>query len=289
MSVVHINLDSGDWKETNEPMYYSQEKRSWYCKECDFLTQSPRTAGAHAEEHEIPLPFSRNKIEVELVPVTQHKEAEIPRKEASYETYSEQRNRSHFPSENRTYNDITSPNFVPVTPLDKKIWERLQGRRLVDSMRMTGLFSDEEIEETEIKFGLKQKEEPLKNEGLKKAVIMALQNRYFNEDDEDVQDHILFTMSLIEKEKDPKNIPLLLSMVPRPKPKRNNFSENMLLMMACLYQKRKQKEASILDSPEKLVEIMQMLRKKPSRNQNQTETAIPLTPSDNGLEQNVKP
>jgi len=276
-------------------MYYSQEKRAWYCSKCYEIIKSPRTANTHVGYHTLTLPCSRRKpeikkIEVEVTPVEQPQEqTQIPQKETHYQTYSENRNYSSFPRNNREYNDITSPNYVPTTPLDKKIWERLQGRRLVDSMRLTGVFTDKEIEEKEFEFGLKQKEEPPKNEGLKNAAIMALQNRCLNEDDEGVQAQILFTMSLIENEKDPKNIPVLLSMAPRPKPKESNSSKNMLFMMACLYLDRKQKEANILDSPEKLVEIMQMLRKKPSRNQSPTETAIPLTPSDNGLDQNIKP
>jgi len=284
----NIDLNSGDWKETNKPMYYSQQKRSWYCKECNFLTQSPRTAGAHAEEHELPLPFSRNKIEVELVPVVQKKEPEMPKKETSHVTYSEQKNHSSFHNYNRERNDITSPNYVPITPLDAEISKRLQGRKIIDAMRMTGECTDEELKEKERELRLRPKEDPVKNEGLKKAAIMSLQNRYFNEDDEGVQAEIFFSMSLIEKEKDPNNIPLLLSMAPRPKPKESNSSKNMLLMMACLYLYKKQKEASILDSSDKLIEIMKMLRKKPSLNQNQTETPIPLTPGDDGLDQNVK-
>jgi len=289
-----IDINSGDWKKKNECIYYSQEKRAWYCSKCYEIIKSPRTANTHAGYHTLTLPCSRRKpeakkIEVKFTTDNPPQQIPIPQKETHYQTYSETKNYSSFPRNNREYNDITSPNYVPTTPLDKKIWKRYQGKRIVDSMRLTGVFTDEEIEKKEIEFGLKQKEEPPKNEGLKNAAIMALQNRYLNEYDEGVKAQILFTMSLIENEKDPKNIPVLLSMAPRPKPKESNSSKNMLLMMACLYLDRKQKEASILNSPEKIVEIMQILRKKPSRNQNPTETAIPLTPSDNGLDQNIKP
>jgi len=152
--VQNIDLNSGDWKETNEPMYYSQQKRSWYCKECNFLTQSPRTAGAHAKEHELPLPFSRNKIEVELVPVVQPQlQPQTPKAEPNYRSYSENRNYS-YSQNNRECNDITSPNYVPTTPLGAEISKRLQGRKLVNAMRMTGEFTDEEIKKTERELGL---------------------------------------------------------------------------------------------------------------------------------------
>jgi len=56
-----IDINSGDWKQKNECIYYSQEKRAWYCIKCDEIIKSPRTANTHAGYHVLVLPSSRKK------------------------------------------------------------------------------------------------------------------------------------------------------------------------------------------------------------------------------------
>lgn len=272
MFMVNIDVNSGDWQKRNKFMYYSPEKRTSYCIECDFTTTSPRISRIHADEHNLSLPYSRKKNVVELVPVTQHKEETLTPRKENYETY---RSQSYVPNQNSTYGQNSSTNFVPITPLGREIWKRRENRISIDTMRISGCYSDEEIEEQEIKFGLKQKEDTSKNEYMKNEAIMILQKRFFNEDDPDMQDQIIFTMGLIEQEKDSKNIPILLSTLPRPKPKRDKFAEEVLLMLVDKYLERKEKESDLLDSAEKFLEIMQMLRKKPNHDERPNETETP--------------
>ena len=155
-------------------------------------------------------------------------------------------------------------------------------------MRRTGCFSEEEIKEKEIEFGLRPKENPSKNDYIKNAAIMALQKRCCDEDNPTEQRVILMAMELVEQEKDPQKIPLILSMLPYPEPKRSKFSEK--IYEKCLeYLEREEKMPDLFESANKFLDILQNLRKKPSHDESPNENFTPPNPSDNSLDQNVKP
>jgi len=56
-----IDINSRDWEKKNDCIYYSQEKRTWYCTKCNEIIKSPRTANTHAGYHVLTLPCSRKK------------------------------------------------------------------------------------------------------------------------------------------------------------------------------------------------------------------------------------
>ena len=56
-----INLKDGTWKYREGAVYYRNDPRTWYCKDCNYVTTSPKSIGEHTvNEHGFHLPRSRN-------------------------------------------------------------------------------------------------------------------------------------------------------------------------------------------------------------------------------------
>ena len=304
-----IDINSGDWKQQIDCMYRSRQKKIWYCNKCYEIIKSPKTANTHAGYHCLTLPCSRKKsvspknqlVKEELserarksieefeqtISSSTRKEKEMPKRQTDNEAF-EERMRSYFSRENRTNNQNSSTNFVPLTPLGREIEKRLRGKLDVETMKRTSCFSDEEIKEKEIEFGLR--EEPPKNEGMKNAAIAILLQRYRDEDHPAGKRLISMTMELVKQEEDPQKITmLLLSTLPKPQPKRDESVGKFVEKMFEKFVEREEKRPDLFESADKFLDLMNTLRKKPSHDKGPNENSTPPGPSDDGLDPNVKP
>ena len=58
---MKINLKDGTWEKRERQVYYRNDPRTWYCKDCNYITTSPKSIGEHTvNEHGFHLPRSRN-------------------------------------------------------------------------------------------------------------------------------------------------------------------------------------------------------------------------------------
>ncbi len=151
-------------------MYYSPQKRTSYCVECDFTTTSPRISRIHADEHNLSLPYSRKKPKVEIEkPIPQNASTQnIAEKEteplnsqtSNFQTYSAPA------SLNRFYRP--PPRSGRADPEELKRWVRQRAEVEISHMRWLER-PEEEIEEAKVRLGLKTRQEYLmeKEERLK--------------------------------------------------------------------------------------------------------------------------
>ncbi len=71
---MKINLKDGTWEYRKGAVYYRNDPRDWYCKDCDYMTPSAKSIGEHTvNEHGFHLPRSRN-LEPEQTEVILQKE-----------------------------------------------------------------------------------------------------------------------------------------------------------------------------------------------------------------------
>jgi len=164
MFMVNIDVNSGDWQKRNKFMYYSPQKRTSYCVECDFTTTSPRISRIHADEHNLSLPYSRKKPKVEIEkPIPQNASTQNI---AEKETEPLNSQTSNFQSHSPPANMIRGYHYTPRRSREEVLEELKKEKRQraeVEISHMRWLERpEEEIEEAKVRLGLKTRQEYLK-------------------------------------------------------------------------------------------------------------------------------
>lgn len=165
MFMINIDVNSGDWQKRNKFMYYSPQKRTSYCVECDFTTTSPRISRIHADEHNLSLPYSRKNPKVEIEkPILQKASIQNIDEEETEPLNSQT---SNFQSRSPPANMIRGYHYAPRRSREEVLEELKKEKRQrveeqISYMRWLECFTEEEIEEEKVKLGLKTKQEYLK-------------------------------------------------------------------------------------------------------------------------------